>query len=121
MQGLEQDASRKPWNETNAMREWIPNHPRVGEGRPDDGGRLPQVRRQSTDRPQVDSALLGDRGRRTIHVGTALAGEPVFLKPIDERCWEVFFGPVLLGVVDSSESKGDLLQPRRRWKKVSTM
>jgi hypothetical protein len=45
----------------------------------------------------------------------------VFLKPINERCWEVFFGPVLLGVVDSSESKGDLLQPRRRWKKVSTM
>ena len=40
--------------------------------------------------------------------------------PIDERCWEVFFGPVLLGVVDSSNSKGGLLQPRRRWK-VSTM
>ncbi len=60
-------------------------------------------------------------GRRTIHVGTALAGEPVLFQPIDERCWEVFFGPVLLGVVDSSDSKGGLLQPRRRWKKVSTM
>jgi transposase InsO family protein len=60
-------------------------------------------------------------GRRTIHLGVALAGEPVLFQPIDERCWEVFFGPVLLGVVDPHDSEGGLLQPRRRWKKVSTM
>jgi len=60
-------------------------------------------------------------GRRTIHVGTTPAGGPVLFQSIDERCWEVFFGPVLLGVVDSSDSKGGRLQPRRRWKKVSTM
>jgi putative transposase len=60
-------------------------------------------------------------GRRTISVGAALAGEPVLFQPIDERCWEVFFGPVLLGVVDLTDSKSGLLQPRRRWKRVSTM
>ena len=56
--------------------------------------------------------------------GTALAHELVSLEPLEDRRWEVYFGPILLGVLDEDRRQRDLIRPkpkRTRIEKVETM
>ena len=56
-------------------------------------------------------------GRRTIHISPALAHEDVCFEPIDESCWEIYFGTVLLGYFNHNRPTKDLIRPCRQWKK----
>ena len=53
-------------------------------------------------------------GRRRYTLTPCLWGETVELTPAGERQWEVFFGPVLLGILDETRSQRDLIRPKRR-------
>lgn len=41
-----------------------------------------------------------------------LVGEPVALKSLDHDRWELYFGPLVLGIVDAR--RGKVLRPRTR-------
>lgn len=47
-----------------------------------------------------------------LYVSQALVGEPVGLEPVSERHWQMFFGPVALGLLD--DHTGKLLAYRTR-------
>lgn len=42
---------------------------------------------------------------KLLYVSEALAGEPVGLEQRDDRHWELYFGPVLLGILDDWQGK----------------
>lgn len=51
-----------------------------------------------------DAGVISWDGRR-LFLSTVLSGEVVGLKQRSEAAWELYFGPVFLGVVDSSRSE----------------
>lgn len=51
---------------------------------------------------------------RAVYVSQALAGELVGLSQVDDRYWNVHFGPVSLGLLDTV--KGHILRPKRHRK-----
>ncbi len=50
------------------------------------------------------SGAIKWRGER-LYVSQALIGEPVGLEPVSERHWRLYFGPVLLGLLDDPTRK----------------
>ncbi len=60
-------------------------------------------------------------GRSRVHVNAALQGQRLALCPIDERSWEVRFGPVTLGLIDGRRPSRGLIRPSRQQRKVSGM
>ena len=55
-------------------------------------------------------------GRRTVHVSKALAHEYVLFERIDDHCWELHYGDVLLGYFDLTKTGHSLVQPGRNRK-----
>jgi hypothetical protein len=53
-------------------------------------------------------------GRRRYTLTPCLWGETVELAPAGDRQWEVFFGPVLLGILDETRPQRDLIRPKRK-------
>ena len=47
-----------------------------------------------------------------VFVSKTLVGEPVGLKSLDHDRWELYFGPLVLGIVDAR--RGKVLRPRTR-------
>ena len=47
-----------------------------------------------------DSGRIRWPGRVLIHLGKALAGEPVGCKQLQDDLWQIFLGPLLLGCID---------------------
>ena len=70
---------------------------------------------------QVDKAGDVRLGRRKVHITPVLAGERVLFERLDEKCWEVYFGRLLLGFFDASQKGPNLTQPKNNWRKVSAM
>ena len=60
-------------------------------------------------------------GRRRVHIAPALAYEYVLFEPLDEKCWEVYYGHVLLGYFDATQRGTSLIPPKNNWRKVSAM
>lgn len=69
----------------------------------------------------LDKLGMARWGRRRIYVSKTLRHEPVLFERIGQKTWEVYFGRVLLGLADYSKPGNKLIEPRRTWKKVSTM
>lgn len=60
-------------------------------------------------------------GRSRVHVNSALQGQRVELRPVDERRWEVRFGPITLGLIDGARPSRGLIRPGKKPKKLSGM
>jgi len=75
-----------------------------------------------TEQALVDRDGFIRFGKRRFFIGSALAHELVDLHPVRDRCWQVNFGPVLLGLLDEDNKRPDLIRPKpRRSRKVETM
>ena len=57
------------------------------------------------------TSLLVKQGHE-VFVSKTLVGEPVGLKSLDHDRWELYFGPLVLGIVDAR--RGKVLRPRTR-------
>ncbi len=52
---------------------------------------------------------------RRVFISAALSGEYVTLGPCNEGCWQVYYGPILLGTLDERRpARGLILPPRRK-------
>lgn len=51
-----------------------------------------------------DAGVISWEGRR-LFLSTVLSGEVAGLKERSEAAWELYFGPMFLGLVDSSRSE----------------
>src|SRR5688572_12509065 len=60
-------------------------------------------------------------GRSSVHVNPALQGQRIELRPTDERCWEVRFGPITLGLLDGTRASRGLIRPKQKPRRVSGM
>jgi len=60
-------------------------------------------------------------GRSRVHVNPALQGQRIELRPTDERCWEVRFGPITLGLLDGTRASRGLIRPKQKPRRVSGM
>jgi hypothetical protein len=49
--------------------------------------------------------------RRRVFVSAALVGEYVTLGPCNEGCWQVYYGPILLGTLDERRPTRGLILP----------
>lgn len=71
-----------------------------------------------SDVVQLDKQGRAKIGRHIFYVSKTLAYEDVLIEPIDNLCWEVYFGNVMLGYIDANQSKRELLPPRRGWRQT---
>ncbi len=70
---------------------------------------------------RLDKLGRAKLGRRTVHVSQALAYEHVLFERIDDNCWELHYGAVLLGYFDLTKPGQSLVQLGKNWRPVSAM
>lgn len=63
--------------------------------------RSPEYAAGMETRSVQDKGFIAWRGKRQ-HLASFLSGEPVGLRELREDVWEVFYGPVLLGLLDGT-------------------
>ena len=76
--------------------------------------RLPELEYPNNHqlRRVTDNGLISWSGTR-VFLSNILRGEVVGLKQMNNRIWQLYFGPVLLGILDSAKLDAGLMPPQQ--------